>query len=82
MVTYFEDFHHEAVFFFNSQVEDKINQVDSFIDRFRANLVVNGQEPFREDEWKMIKIGDLSFKVSCHFIFSLLCFMLEISLFQ
>ena len=59
-------------FFFNSQVEDKINQVDSFIDRFRANLVVNGQEPFREDEWKMIKIGDLSFKVSCHFIWNLI----------
>lgn len=56
--------------------------MDRFIDRFRANLVVNGQEPFREDEWKMIKIGDLSFKVSFHFIFSLLCFMLEISLFQ
>lgn len=56
--------------------------MDNLIDRFRANLVVNGQEPFREDEWKMIKIGDLSFKVSCHFIFSLLSFMLEISLCQ
>ena len=54
--------------------------MDNLIDRFRANLVVNGQEPFREDEWKMIRIGDLSFKVSCHFI--LLCFMLEISLCQ
>lgn len=48
--------------------------MNNLIDRFRANLVVNGQEPFREDEWKMIKIGDLSFKVlklSFHFLIAL-----------
>jgi len=36
--------------------------VDKLIDRFRANLVVNGEKPFCEDEWKVVKIGDLVFK--------------------
>ena len=49
--------------------------MDNLIDRFRANLVVNGQEPFSEDEWKMIKIGDLTFKVRCHFTFLIVKFI-------
>lgn len=31
--------------------------------RFRPNLVVDGAEPFAEDEWRRIRIGDASFRV-------------------
>ncbi|MFP5428402.1 MAG: MOSC domain-containing protein [Gammaproteobacteria bacterium] len=31
--------------------------------RFRPNLVVQGAEPFAEDGWKRIRIGDLTFRV-------------------
>ncbi|MDN6858331.1 MOSC domain-containing protein [Pseudomonas sp. CAN2814] len=32
--------------------------------RFRPNLVVAGAEPFAEDSWKRIRIGDVTFKVA------------------
>lgn len=32
--------------------------------RFRPNLVVTGAEPFAEDSWKRIRIGDVTFKVA------------------
>ncbi|WP_315807625.1 MOSC domain-containing protein [Pseudomonas sp. C9-3] len=32
--------------------------------RFRPNLVVTGAEPFAEDGWKRIRIGDVTFKVA------------------
>lgn len=32
--------------------------------RFRPNLVVAGAEPFAEDRWKRIRIGDVTFKVA------------------
>ncbi|MBT3250817.1 MAG: MOSC domain-containing protein [Candidatus Marinimicrobia bacterium] len=32
-------------------------------DRFRANIVVNGTQPFSEDEWKTIRIKDIPLKV-------------------
>ena len=38
--------------------------MDTLIDRFRANLIVNGGKPFSEDHWKTINIGNLVFKVS------------------
>ncbi len=31
--------------------------------RFRPNLVVSGCEPFAEDNWKMIRIGELNFRI-------------------
>ena len=31
--------------------------------RFRPNLVVDGCEPFAEDKWKKVRIGDASFRV-------------------
>ncbi|MEI6290548.1 MAG: MOSC N-terminal beta barrel domain-containing protein [Chloroflexota bacterium] len=31
------------------------------MDRFRPNIVVNGSEPFSEDSWKIIKIGEAEF---------------------
>ena len=33
------------------------------MERFRPNLVVSGCEPYAEDDWKRIRIGDLSFRV-------------------
>ncbi len=33
------------------------------MNRFRPNLVVNTAQPFREDSWKAIKIGDITFDV-------------------
>lgn len=33
------------------------------MERFRPNLVVEGCEPYAEDRWKRIRIGDLSFRV-------------------
>ncbi len=33
------------------------------MERFRPNLVVEGCEPYAEDEWKRIRIGDIPFRV-------------------
>ena len=32
--------------------------------RFRPNIVINGTEPFAEDRWKRIRIGEVEFRVS------------------
>jgi len=37
--------------------------VQMTVERFRPNLVVGGSEPYAEDDWKKIKIGDVSFNV-------------------
>ncbi|MGH3088365.1 MAG: MOSC domain-containing protein [Rubrobacteraceae bacterium] len=34
------------------------------MNRFRPNLVVSGVEPFAEDGWKSVRIGELSFRVA------------------
>ncbi|XP_048859745.1 molybdenum cofactor sulfurase-like isoform X2 [Brienomyrus brachyistius] len=39
--------------------------IQQLIARFRANLVVMGAEPFEEDNWKHVVIGDLVFQVNC-----------------
>ena len=31
--------------------------------RFRPNLVIDGSEPYAEDQWKRLRIGDLTFRV-------------------
>jgi len=33
------------------------------IERFRANLVVDGDEPFAEDRWTRVVVGDVAFRV-------------------
>jgi uncharacterized protein YcbX len=33
------------------------------VDRFRPNIVVEGAEPYAEDEWKRIRIGEVPFDV-------------------
>jgi len=45
---------------------DDLNQrLDSPVDmrRFRPNLVVDGCEPYEEDRWRRIRIGEMSFRV-------------------
>jgi uncharacterized protein YcbX len=42
----------------NSRLEQPVP-----MDRFRPNLVVRGCEPFAEDEWKLVRIGPMSFRV-------------------
>ena len=34
------------------------------MDRFRTNLVFSGGQPFSEDSWKVIRIGDVQFRVA------------------
>lgn len=34
------------------------------IDRFRPNIVVDGEEPFAEDEWTSVQIGDVRFRAA------------------
>ncbi len=33
------------------------------MDRFRANLVVDGSDPFEEDRWARIRVGDVELRV-------------------
>ncbi|MCL7972579.1 MAG: MOSC domain-containing protein [marine benthic group bacterium] len=33
------------------------------MDRFRANLVVDGDRPFEEDDWARIRVGEMEFRV-------------------
>ncbi len=33
------------------------------MDRFRPNLVVSGCEPFAEDSWKLVRVGELTLRV-------------------
>lgn len=34
------------------------------IERFRANLVIDGEEPFVEDHWQMLHVGGVRFRVA------------------
>jgi uncharacterized protein YcbX len=36
------------------------------MNRFRPNLVVAGCEPFAEDHWKAVSIGEVTFRVAKH----------------
>lgn len=42
----------------NSRLEQPVE-----MNRFRPNLVISGTEPFAEDNWKRIRIGDITFKL-------------------
>ena len=33
------------------------------VERFRANLVVDGDEPFAEDRWTRVVVGDVAFRI-------------------
>jgi uncharacterized protein YcbX len=34
------------------------------VERFRANLVVDGEEPFAEDQWREVRVGSVRFAVA------------------
>ncbi|CUR58998.1 conserved hypothetical protein [metagenome] len=34
------------------------------VERFRANLVVDGEEPFAEDHWREVQVGSVRFRVA------------------
>lgn len=38
--------------------------MEQLIQRFRANLVISGQEAFAEDDWSHLTVGDTQFQVS------------------
>jgi len=48
-----------------SSVDDlgKRAQMPLSVERFRPNIVVSGSEPYAEDSWKHIRIGDVPFDV-------------------
>ena len=48
-----------------ASLESLNSQLDVSVEmsRFRPNFVISGAEPFAEDSWKRIEIGDLAFKV-------------------
>jgi len=49
-----------------ASLDDLNNRLESPVSmlRFRPNLVVKGCEPYAEDSWKRIRIGDMVFRVS------------------
>jgi uncharacterized protein YcbX len=49
-----------------ASLEDLNSRLDEPLpmNRFRPNLVVRGVEPFAEDGWKNIRIGEMSFRVA------------------
>ena len=42
----------------NARLEEPVT-----MDRFRPNLVVRGCEPFAEDNWRLVRIGSITFRV-------------------
>ena len=58
-----------------ASLDDLNNRLDESIDinRFRPNIVIDGDTPFAEDSWQRVKIGNVVFKVAkkcarCHVI--------------
>lgn len=45
---------------------DQLLDTQNVISRFRANLVIAGEEPFEEDNWSHLIIGNTQFVVSWH----------------
>jgi uncharacterized protein YcbX len=48
-----------------SSLDDFNSKLDSPIgmDRFRPNIVIDGCEPYAEDSWKQIQIGEITFSI-------------------
>src|SRR5215218_6016975 len=47
-----------------SRVPDEERREPLPVERFRANLVVDGDEPFAEDRWQALTIGGTRFRVT------------------
>lgn len=43
----------------SAKTEEQFLDLPMLMDRFRPNIVIAGAEPFAEDDWKQIKIGDV-----------------------
>lgn len=50
----------------DDSVGDQLLDTQNVISRFRANLVIAGVEPFEEDNWSRLIIGNTRFVVSWH----------------
>lgn len=47
----------------DSENEGTWHDMEQLIQRFRANLVISGQEAFVEDDWSQLTVGDTQFQV-------------------
>ncbi|XP_052428201.1 molybdenum cofactor sulfurase isoform X2 [Carassius gibelio] len=47
----------------DSENEGTWHDMEKLIQRFRANLVISGQEAFAEDDWSHLTVGDTQFQV-------------------
>ncbi len=47
----------------DSENEGTWHDTEQFIQRFRANLVISGQEAFAEDDWSHLTVEDTQFQV-------------------
>ncbi|XP_067241238.1 molybdenum cofactor sulfurase isoform X1 [Chanodichthys erythropterus] len=47
----------------DSENEETWSDKERLIQRFRANLVISGQEPFEEDDWSYLTVGGTKFQV-------------------
>ncbi|MDZ4834040.1 MAG: MOSC domain-containing protein [Candidatus Melainabacteria bacterium] len=47
----------------STQTEGQFLELPLPMDRFRPNIVIEGAEPFAEDDWKEIRIGDVVFEL-------------------
>ncbi len=57
----------------DSENEGTWHDTEQLIQRFRANLVISGQEAYAEDDWSHLTVGDTQFQVrgnSWHIIIS------------
>ncbi|MDQ3156578.1 MAG: MOSC domain-containing protein [Actinomycetota bacterium] len=49
-----------------NQLNEWIGDGDLAMERFRPNVVVDGDEPFAEDRWRHIRIGDVPYRFAEH----------------
>lgn len=50
-----------SVKWLSDKIEDYSEEIESFIDRFRGNLIIETAEPLEESSWNKIKIGKIEF---------------------
>ena len=71
-----------CVLFLQSLLIREPVDADKLVDRFRANLVVTGEDvPFAEDTWKTVQIGNLVFEVAVT-LFSYNLFLIPVLFFH